>query len=121
MLTSNIARVYDELGWYSPTIIKIKILLQQLWVAKIAWDDLVPLAVQNAWEKWKSELPTLSQCSLHRCYYPAGTDVSSRELHVHGFCDASELAYGGAVYLRVQDSKENVSVALVIPKTKVHR
>ena len=49
--------MYDVLGWYSPTIIKIKILLQQLWVAKIEWDDLVPIAVQNTREKWKSELP----------------------------------------------------------------
>ena len=117
MLVSNIARVNDVLGWYSPTIIKIKILLQQLWIAKIARDDLVPLAVQNAWEKWKSELPALSQRSIHWCYYPAGADVSTRELH--GFCDASELAYGGVVYLRAQDSNENVSVALVIAKTKV--
>ena len=117
MLTSNIARMYEALGWYSPTIIKIKIMLQQLWVAKIAWDDLVPLAVQNAWEKWKSELPTLNKCTIHRCYYPAGADVSSRELN--GFCDASELAYGGVVYLRAQDSNENLSVALVIAKTKV--
>ena len=117
MLASNIARVYDVLGWYSPTIIKIKNLLQQHWIAKIVQDDLVPLAVQNAWEKWKSELPVFSQRSIHRCYYPAVADVSTRELH--GFCDGSELAYGGVVYLRAQGSNENVSVALVIAKTKV--
>ena len=36
MLVSDIARVYDVLGWYSPTKIKLKPLLQQLLVAKIA-------------------------------------------------------------------------------------
>ena len=51
MLASNVAHVCDVLGWYSPTIIKIKIMLQQLWVAKIAWDNLVPSAVQSAWDK----------------------------------------------------------------------
>ena len=42
MLASNIARVYEVLGLYSPTIIKTKIMLQQLWVAKIALDYLIP-------------------------------------------------------------------------------
>ena len=30
MLASDVAHVYDILGWYSPTIIKLKITLQQL-------------------------------------------------------------------------------------------
>ncbi len=30
-LASNVAKTYDVLGWFSPTTIKIKILLQQLW------------------------------------------------------------------------------------------
>ena len=51
MLVSNIAHVYNVLGWYSPAIIKIKILLQQLLVAKIARDDLVPSAFQSSWHK----------------------------------------------------------------------
>ena len=119
MLASNIARVYDVLGWYSPTIIKVKILLQQLWVAKIAWDDLVPSAVQSVWEKWKSELPALSQHLIPRCYYPTGVKTASRQLH--GFSDASELAYGGEVYVRFSDSDDKIRVALVIAKTKVAR
>ena len=35
------------------------------------------------------------------------------------FCDASELAYAGVVYLWMVDSEENVQVALVTSKTKV--
>ena len=30
----NIARVYNILGWYSPSITKIKVLLQKLWLSK---------------------------------------------------------------------------------------
>ena len=31
MLVSDIAKTFDVLGWFSPTIIKMKILLQRLW------------------------------------------------------------------------------------------
>ena len=30
-LASNIVGVYDKLGWYLPSMIKVKILLQQFW------------------------------------------------------------------------------------------
>ena len=38
-LTSDIAKVYDALGWIAPATIKAKILLQRLWEEKIQWDD----------------------------------------------------------------------------------
>ena len=33
-LASDIVRVYDTLGWFFPLTIKLKILLQQLWMTK---------------------------------------------------------------------------------------
>ena len=41
-LVSDIAKVVDVLRWYSPTIMKAKILLQLLWSERIGWDDCVP-------------------------------------------------------------------------------
>ena len=83
------------------------------------WDDLVPSAVQSAWDKWKIKLPVLSQHFLPRCYHPTSVKTSSRELH--GFCDSSDLAYRGVhvVYLRFKDPDDIVRVALVIAKMKV--
>ena len=40
-------------------------------------------------------------------------------MELHGFCDASEAAYAGAVYLRATDVKGSVHVSLVMAKTKV--
>ena len=41
-LTSDIATTYDVLGWFAPAIVKVKILLQKVWEAKVDWDDRVP-------------------------------------------------------------------------------
>ena len=44
-LISDIVRIYDDLGWCSPTVIKPKILLQCLWKAKLEWDEIVPIDI----------------------------------------------------------------------------
>ena len=41
-----------------------------------------------------------------------------RDIELHGFCDMSESAYAGVVYLKATDSNGYVHVTLVITKTK---
>ena len=41
-LLSNIARVFDVLGFVAPAIVTVKLLLQQTWEAGIDWEDEVP-------------------------------------------------------------------------------
>ena len=60
LLLSNIARAYEVLGWCSPSVIKVKILMQRLWEEKLGWDDDVPPNILEEWEKWCEEL-------LYRC------------------------------------------------------
>lgn len=95
----------------------MKIVFQQLWEAKIQWDDPVPQSVCDVWKQWRSELHLLSDHLIPRCHFPEQMDVISVQLH--GFSDASEVAYGGVVYLRLQDSRGRVHVSLVTSKTKV--
>ncbi|XP_064405765.1 uncharacterized protein LOC135350852 [Halichondria panicea] len=40
-LVSDVAKTFDALGWFSPSTIKAKILMQQLWELKVDWDDSV--------------------------------------------------------------------------------
>ena len=42
MLSSDVARTFDALGWYAPSVVSIKILLQHLWETKISWDEQIP-------------------------------------------------------------------------------
>ena len=42
LLFSDITKMFDVLGWFSPAIIKVKIPLQGLQELKVDWDDLCP-------------------------------------------------------------------------------
>ena len=117
VLVSNIARLFDVMGWCSPTIILMKILLQRLWKSNLNWDEPVPAHIENVWERWRRELPGLREHLIARSYFPK--PVRKETVQLHGFCDASEVAYVGMVYLRAIDSNENVYVSLVMAKTKV--
>lgn len=117
MLTSDIAKTFDVLGWVSPTTIKAKILLQKLWECGTGWDDDIPGGVFDTWRRWKSELQELSNKHFPRCYYPRDTRRDQTQLH--GFCDASEDAFAAVVYLRTVDDNGSAHVSLVISKTRV--
>ena len=117
VLVSDIARVFDVLGWFFPAIIKIKILLQRFWQNGIDLDDPAPLCIRDVWQRWRVELPCLLSKSILRCYFPKYKQIVSKNLH--GLSDASEDVYAAVIYLRMIDSDNNVHVSLVASKTKV--
>ena len=116
-IVSDVAKVFDALGLFSPATVKMKILLQRLWEAKLNWDDPVPEDLLEVWAQWRSELHVLCDMYVPRCYSPHRFSVSDMQLH--GFCDASEEAYGGVVYIRLTDPVGNVHTEIVMAKTKV--
>ena len=95
----------------------MKILLQRVLEEQVDWDNPAPEAIQKVWLQWRSELPCLLCKGMPRCYFPKNVQIVS--FQVHGFCDASEDAYAGVVYLRMVDSTGAVHISLVMAKTKV--
>ena len=91
LLVSDIAKTFDVLGWFSPSIVKIKILLQRVWELKIGWDDPLPPEIKGTWLQWRTELTLLSDRHIPRCYFPKQSQIESVQLH--GFSDAAEEAY----------------------------
>ena len=116
-LVSDVARTYDVLGWFSPAVIKAKILLQRVWEAKVDWDEEVPDSIREEWSLWQSQLKHLACVHIPRCYFPKDLTVS--HLQLHGFSDASEDAYAAVVYIRATGSDGRSYVSLVTSKTKV--
>lgn len=117
LLTSDVAKTFDALGWFSPTIIKAKVLLQKMWERHVDWDQAVPDDIRETWWRWRSELPLLSGKHLSRCLFPKGARTKS--IQAHGFCDASETAFAAVVYLRVEDVHGSIHPSLVMSKTRV--
>ena len=117
-IVSDISKTFDILGWMAPSIVSMKVLYQKLWIAKIGWDDPVPselLLSDHA--EWKKQLPLLSTIKFDRCYYRV--EDTPLTIQLHGFSDASELAYSAVVYIRSTYSSSLPLVKLVAAKTKV--
>ena len=116
-LASDIAKTFDVLGWFAPVIVKAKIFLQRLWEEGLGWDDPVPSSLEQTWLEWRQELALLEDKHIPRCYQPKSVEIMYRQLH--GFCDASEVAYAGVIYLRMVDTAGCIHTSLVMAKTKV--
>ena len=53
-LVSDITKTYYVLGWFTPTIVKVNILLQRLWESKVSLDDSIPESIEDVWSQWHS-------------------------------------------------------------------
>ena len=113
-LVSDIAKTFDVLGWFAPTIIKAKMLFQKLWKLKVDWDEKGSSPVL---ESWRDKLHLLSQVRIP-CYY-FNKECHIKSIQWHGFSDASKHVYSGVVFIRGVDTQGNIHVALVTSKTKV--
>ncbi|CAF4927804.1 unnamed protein product [Pieris macdunnoughi] len=112
---SDIARLYDPLGWLSPCIVSAKLMIQKLWLAGIDWDEALPDDLLAQWLTYRSELNDVSKVIIPRWI---GSKIDSFK-ELHGFCDASSVAYAAAVYLRCITEDGKIETHLVAAKTKV--
>jgi len=86
---SDIAKFFDPLGWATPVIIRAKILIQQLWIVKCDWDEVVPPKLFEVWQHYHAHLQQLERVTIPR-WTQLDHHVLQRELH--GFSDASTRA-----------------------------
>ncbi|XP_033228948.1 uncharacterized protein LOC117180562 [Belonocnema kinseyi] len=67
------------------------------------------------WLEYKKQLPLLNTVRYQRCIVLN----SSIDSQLHGFCDASEKAYGACLYLRSTDNRGNYHCELICSKSRV--
>ncbi|UYV77234.1 hypothetical protein LAZ67_15000201 [Cordylochernes scorpioides] len=92
-ILSQMAKIYDPLGWFAPVMLKIKLMIQTLWAAKLTWDEPIPVRLQESWKALQNDLASLHQVQIPRwigLFEPATYEI-------HGFADASQRAYAAMV------------------------
>lgn len=112
---STIAQLYDPLGLVSPVIVQAKILMQQLWLLALGWDDVITPDLHRKWKEFCQRLPALSRFRMERHAFIPSYHVAE----IHTFADASKDAYGACIYIRSEDSNGDVRVHLLASKSKV--
>ncbi|XP_011312742.1 uncharacterized protein [Fopius arisanus] len=115
IILSEIAQLYGPLGFLSPVVIRGKMLLQEIWIEKLGWDDDVSPQIAHRWNSFRQDLISLSNVSIPRWIGLLQTSV----LEIHGFSDASQLAMSAVVFLTVFNNNEESCISLICSKTKV--
>ena len=113
---SDTAKCFDILGWLAPFMIRMKALFQKLWEVKLDWNEILPDELAEEHRNWREQLESLETVTIPRCYFVKGRRVSTS---LHGFSDASTIAYAAVVYVRAVYEDGTVTCRLVMAKTKV--
>ena len=105
------SQIYDPLGWVTPVTVRAKILLQEIWQAKLTWDEPLPKEITDSWLTILPDLMKLPRFTISRIYL--SMPVTST-CHLYAFSDASTKAYGAVVYIC-----QNQETSLVMSKSRV--
>ena len=105
VVLSSIAKIFDPLGILSPMFVAFKILFQDICKRDVDWDAPLDGDVLERWKSLLQDVQTISSFSIDRCYSSRLNCVETPTFQLHGFGDASDKAFGGVVYLRIQSEK----------------
>ncbi|XP_064214925.1 uncharacterized protein LOC135267108 [Tribolium castaneum] len=114
-LLSELARIFDPIGFLAPLTFYAKRLIQYLWTLKLSWDDSPPDDIISSWTQFCSELPQLATLQIPRKIIVEKVRLCT----LHGFCDASESGYAAVVYLRSVSVTHAIEIRLICAKSKV--
>lgn len=112
---SNIASIFDPMGWLGPVVLTAKLIMKSLWLTPLKWTDIIPTEQQLVWDEFREQYQALNNITINRqCLI----DDAGR-IDIHGFCDASIVGYGAVIYARSIDKKGLCQVSLICAKSRV--
>ena len=114
-ILSNLARIFDPLGFLGPVLLYVKCLIKELWGLKLDWDDTPPPEFVRNWELFTTQIPVFSNLAIPR---HMGASETSK-IWLVGFCDGSNKGYGAVVYFLRQEENGDVSSSLMCSKSRV--
>lgn len=115
-ILSEVHKIFDPIGYTCPVTLYPKLLLQELWQMKTAWDAELPPEICKKFKRWRNQLTLLKEIAIPRCFIKDPDDTGSLSIHV--FCDASKTAYATCIYLR-SESNNSTSCQLIQARSKI--
>ncbi|XP_045495566.1 uncharacterized protein LOC123694234 isoform X2 [Colias croceus] len=117
IILAEAQKLFDPLGFLAPTIIPAKIIIQKLWVQGAAWDEETSPEIKKEWLILRKGLEKVNEVKIKRWLHTFKDSMNT--ITVHGFCDASTVAYAAAVYLRVVMNDRQIHTGLIAAKARV--
>jgi len=108
-LLSALSRSFDPLGICLPVITYARLLFQSACNSKtaagsglgpLAWDEPLPEYILAKWNVYASEITSLSQISIPRCFRPEDFPLDECIFDLLIYCDASSSAYSTVAFMR---------------------
>lgn len=85
MACSVATKIFDLLGFLEPYLVKAKIMVQELWAAKLKCDENIPQTTQKNWKDWIDDIRIISDYR-----FPRFCISLSCVNELHFFSDSSE-------------------------------
>ncbi|UYV83419.1 hypothetical protein LAZ67_23000951 [Cordylochernes scorpioides] len=76
-ILSQVAKIFDPLGWISPFTTTIKLIFQELWKTGLEWDNTIPEELRRKLTLINQNLPSLEHIQIQRCVV---TDIAPNDL-----------------------------------------
>ncbi|GFX31260.1 integrase catalytic domain-containing protein [Trichonephila clavipes] len=83
-------------------------------ILQIDWSERLPEKEASEWKEFMRSLVALNGIKIERSIVIPNAEV----IELHGFCDASEKAYGAAIYVRSINPDGKIKVRLVASKSR---
>ncbi|GFW64402.1 integrase catalytic domain-containing protein [Trichonephila clavipes] len=113
-ILSESSKIFDPLGLLSPCTVFMKIFYQKLWLTKTDWDSPIPQQLTEDWLRFQKAFNAINYLTVPRWVILTADNI----VELHGFADASSLAYAAAIYCR-QKHNGKIKVQLLVSKLKI--
>lgn len=114
---SLLMSLYDPIGLLTPFVLPLKLLVHEMVIRKLDWDEEIDEQLHGRAVKCLESLQQVSQLTISRCYSGKIGRASKTEIHI--FADGSSSSYGCAAYVRTADDHGNVQVSLAYAKNRL--
>ena len=83
-----------------PIVVKLKILFQEICKENVNWDDKLSEELKCKWLKIIENMKRVENVIIDRCYCVTEINDPIIDTELHGFSDASQVAYGCCIYFK---------------------